>query len=204
MQPICYFVREERSMRVAKCFHSGCMSLRTIKRASRKLRRSERVQRSTIEKIAEENLAKIAEKKIAELLFERCIGTFYIVRGLNGTVHHRNGIFAVLDCGRMATIPQGAFAACKVRRNLERNSMITPMDEKVGKENAFSERPPLEGAYPMLYQTLVLLYFSDCVSDFGSKKKSQIYFVTNYRRLINFLDECLLKMFILTMSKFRR
>ncbi|XP_029033874.1 uncharacterized protein LOC114871744 [Osmia bicornis bicornis] len=109
-------------MRISKCFYSGCMSLRTITPASRKLRRFKIVQQSKIEKIAEENLAKIAEKKIAELLFERCI-----------------------DCGRMATIPQGAFAVCKVRRNLERNSMITPMDEKVGKETAFSERPPLEG-----------------------------------------------------------
>ena len=50
----------------------------------------------------------------------------------------------------MAAIPQGAFAACKVRCNLERNDMIKlkpPMKErgKAGKEGTFNMRPPLEG-----------------------------------------------------------
>ncbi|CAL7946934.1 unnamed protein product [Xylocopa violacea] len=63
------------------------------------------------------------KRKIAELLFENCS-----------------------DCARMAAIPQGAFAACKVRRNLERDAMITTMErENAGKENAFNMRPPLEG-----------------------------------------------------------
>ncbi|XP_017887011.1 uncharacterized protein LOC108629123 [Ceratina calcarata] len=65
-----------------------------------------------------------AKKKIAELLFENCT-----------------------DCSRMAAIPQGAFAACKVRRNLQRNSMITSIEdrERTGKESKFNMRPPLEG-----------------------------------------------------------
>lgn len=110
-------------MRIFKCLDSGCMRLRTNLRENRKLRKAKGIHPET-KKVAEENLAKIVQRKIAELLFENCF-----------------------DCGRMAIIPQGAFAACKVRRNLERNSMITPIEEneKVGKENVFSERPPLEG-----------------------------------------------------------
>lgn len=60
----------------------------------------------------------------------------------------------------MAAIPQGAFAACKVRNNLERNALITSMEkeEKTGKENTFNKRPPLEGTYQLLnYQLLILL-----------------------------------------------
>lgn len=47
----------------------------------------------------------------------------------------------------MAAIPQGAYAVCKVRHNLERNSLITPIEkrEKPGKENIFNVRPPVEG-----------------------------------------------------------
>lgn len=49
----------------------------------------------------------------------------------------------------MAAIPQGAYAVCKVRHNLERNSLITPIEkrEKPGKENIFNVRPPVEGVY---------------------------------------------------------
>lgn len=63
-------------------------------------------------------------KKFAELLFENCA-----------------------DCKRMAAIPQGAFAACKVRDNRGRSSLITMMEEKenVGSESIFNARPPLEG-----------------------------------------------------------
>ncbi|XP_076282600.1 uncharacterized protein LOC143210041 [Lasioglossum baleicum] len=51
----------------------------------------------------------------------------------------------------MASIPQGAFAACKVRRNLERNTMIThSMDrkEKAGKEALFNSRLSEEDREP--------------------------------------------------------
>lgn len=54
-----------------------------------------------------------------------------------------------IDCKRMAAIPQGAFAACKVRDNRGRSSLITMMEEKenVGSESIFNARPPLEGIY---------------------------------------------------------
>lgn len=47
----------------------------------------------------------------------------------------------------MAAIPQGAFAACKVRYNEERTISMSTMEgkEKTGKENIFNSRPPLEG-----------------------------------------------------------
>lgn len=76
--------------------------------------------------ICEESVRTISVKRrLADLLFDIC-----------------------KDCERMAAIPQGAFAACKVRCNLERNDMIKPPmkeREKVGKEGTFNMRPPLEG-----------------------------------------------------------
>ncbi|OAD59706.1 hypothetical protein WN48_08875 [Eufriesea mexicana] len=75
-------------------------------------------------KICNEEVSISVKRKLAELLFDSC-----------------------KDCKRMAAIPQGAFAACKVRNNLERNALITSMEEKEkgGKENTFNMRPPLEG-----------------------------------------------------------
>lgn len=57
----------------------------------------------------------------------------------------------------MASIPQGAFAACKVRCNRERNTTISRMEkkEKSCKENTFNMRPPLEGTY-QTYQWRIL------------------------------------------------
>lgn len=45
----------------------------------------------------------------------------------------------------MASIPQGAFAAWKVRCNEELAVSIPTMDRKEKKENIFNPRPPLEG-----------------------------------------------------------
>lgn len=47
----------------------------------------------------------------------------------------------------MAAIPQGAFAACKVRYNEKRAISMSVMEgkEKTSKENIFNSRPPLEG-----------------------------------------------------------
>ncbi|EFN89380.1 hypothetical protein EAI_00311 [Harpegnathos saltator] len=47
----------------------------------------------------------------------------------------------------MAAIPQGAFAAFKVRYNEERAISMSTIEgkEKIGKENVFNSRPPLEG-----------------------------------------------------------
>lgn len=64
----------------------------------------------------------------------------------------------------MAAIPQGAFAACKVRRNLERNAMITPPieeREKVGKENTYNMRPPSEGTY-QIHEVSIIYYILGC------------------------------------------
>lgn len=55
----------------------------------------------------------------------------------------------LLDCGKMAAIPQGAFAACKVRYNEERAFSMSTMEgnDKTGKENVFNSRPSLEGNF---------------------------------------------------------
>ncbi|KOC60476.1 hypothetical protein WH47_07834 [Habropoda laboriosa] len=106
-----------------KSFDRGCMKFGALKK-SRKLWRIKGVEPPKIE-VCEGKAATISVKEeIAELLFENCS-----------------------DCIRMAAIPQGVFAACKVRNNHERNVMIRPMEEreKGGKENIFNMRPPLEG-----------------------------------------------------------
>ncbi|CAK9811935.1 hypothetical protein ANTQUA_LOCUS7023 [Anthophora quadrimaculata] len=110
-------------MIVSRNFVRGCMKFGPLKK-SRKLRRIKIVQPSKINTYKGETATISVEQKIAELLFETCS-----------------------DCMRMAAIPQGAFAACKVRNNLERNVMITPIRGrgKGGKENIFNMRPPLEG-----------------------------------------------------------
>ncbi|XP_076627037.1 uncharacterized protein LOC143344657 [Colletes latitarsis] len=112
-------------MPVLKYFRRGCMRFGTIKHRNRKLRKLVRNQFPGTKIIGEGRSQKIITKKeIVELLFEICT-----------------------DCKRMAAIPQSAFAACKVHRNLERNSLITRMEEreKPGKETMFNMRPPLEG-----------------------------------------------------------
>lgn len=45
----------------------------------------------------------------------------------------------------MATIPQGAFAACKVRNNNERAVSMREEKDRPGKESVFNSRPLLEG-----------------------------------------------------------
>lgn len=80
----------------------------------------------------------VAEKEIAELLFETCTG-----------------------CKKMAAIPQGALTACKVRRNLERNTMIThPIEkkEKTGKDVLYNARLSVEGREltPMKYNSKLM------------------------------------------------
>lgn len=54
-----------------------------------------------------------------------------------------------VDCGKMSSIPQGAFAAWKVRCNDEYAVSISAMEKKEKteekKENIFTPRPPLEG-----------------------------------------------------------
>lgn len=106
---------------VSRIPNCNCMRIRGLK-PHRKLLNTGEVSKI---KISEGKVAATsAKQKIAELLLENCS-----------------------DCSRMAAIPQGAFAACKVRRNLKRNSMITSMEdrEKTGKESKFNMRPPLEG-----------------------------------------------------------
>ncbi|XP_011879507.1 PREDICTED: uncharacterized protein LOC105568433 [Vollenhovia emeryi] len=69
---------------------------------------------------------RFTRKQITELLFESCI-----------------------DCGKMSTIPQGAFAVWKVRSNNEHIVSMSAMEKKENteekKENIFNSRPPLEG-----------------------------------------------------------
>ncbi|XP_076755622.1 uncharacterized protein LOC143426236 [Xylocopa sonorina] len=109
-------------MIVLRNFDRGCMRFLAFEQ-DQKLRTIVGDQRPKI-KIYESRASTIsAKRRIAELLFESCS-----------------------DCARMAAIPQGAFAVCKVRRNLERDAMITAMErENAGKENVFNMRPPLEG-----------------------------------------------------------
>ncbi|XP_050472842.1 uncharacterized protein LOC126864946 [Bombus huntii] len=102
----------------------GCMKFETLKQGREFLWVKE-FQHFKIKIREESATTRSVKRSLADLLFEIC-----------------------KDCERMAAIPQGAFAACKVRRNLERNAMITsPIEEreKVGKENTFNMRPPSEG-----------------------------------------------------------
>ncbi|XP_014476713.1 PREDICTED: uncharacterized protein LOC106745534 [Dinoponera quadriceps] len=98
----------------------GCMRLETIPK--RETRRARRDRRSTASLGTRTEF--IRNSQIKELLFENCI-----------------------DCGKMAAIPQGAFAACKVHYNEERAISMSAMEgkEKAGKESLFNSRPPLEG-----------------------------------------------------------
>ncbi|XP_076653644.1 uncharacterized protein LOC143359544 [Halictus rubicundus] len=108
----------------------GCMRFRATRHQTRRSKRlgSEARLRAaeTISVAKTKNI--ITKREIAELLFETCT-----------------------DCKKMAAIPQGAFTACKVRCNLERDSMIThSMDqkEKAGKEALFNARLSEEGREP--------------------------------------------------------
>ncbi|XP_053994538.1 uncharacterized protein LOC128884893 [Hylaeus volcanicus] len=111
-------------MTVSKYFHRSCTRFDTIEHQNRKLRKLVRVHFPGAKIIGEGTTRKIITKReIAELLFETCT-----------------------DCKRMTAIPQGMFAAYKVRRNIERNSLMRMEErEKTGKENAFNMRPPGEG-----------------------------------------------------------
>lgn len=75
-------------------------------------------------KVAPTTRRQLTKRQLTELFFENCI-----------------------DCEKMATIPQGAFAACKVRCNKQRIS-IPIIDEQEGtkkKDNRSNLKPPLEG-----------------------------------------------------------
>ncbi|XP_015434331.1 PREDICTED: uncharacterized protein LOC107190111 [Dufourea novaeangliae] len=112
-------------MTVFELFDRDCMWFRAIWYPYRRLNSVFRGPLPEIKTTGDRNPKKIITKKeIAELLFESCTA-----------------------CKKMAAIPQGAFAACKVRRNLERNTVITPIEEKEksGKENMFNVRSPQQG-----------------------------------------------------------
>ncbi|XP_006612100.1 uncharacterized protein LOC102680164 [Apis dorsata] len=116
-------------------------------------------------RICEERATVInVKRKLAKLLFETCE-----------------------DCKRMASIPQGAFAACKVRRNRERNAMISRMEkkEKSCKENTFNMRPPLEGweLTPLKYNSKLMnsiwgLYNRYSVHNFKKNNSNEGVFKT--------------------------
>ncbi|KYN06701.1 PREDICTED: uncharacterized protein LOC108782832 [Cyphomyrmex costatus] len=80
---------------------------------------------------------RFTRRQITELLFENCI-----------------------DCGKMASIPQSAFAVCKVRCNEEQIVSIMKKKEKTEekKENVFNPRPPLEGweLMPLKYNSKLM------------------------------------------------
>ncbi|XP_011063127.1 PREDICTED: enoyl-CoA hydratase domain-containing protein 3, mitochondrial-like [Acromyrmex echinatior] len=65
-----------------------------------------------------------------------------------------------LDCGKMASIPQSAFAVCKVRYNEEQTVSMMKKKEKTEekKENVFNPRPPLEGweLMPLKYNSKLM------------------------------------------------
>lgn len=103
----------------------GCMRLGAVPRYDNQEHRKIQGAQLPAGRKCREDLRRIFTKKqIRELLFENCI-----------------------DCGKMAAIPLGAFAACKVRANRERSFLISPDEEKEkpGKEFAYNCRPPLEG-----------------------------------------------------------
>ena len=87
----------------------SCMKFETLKQVREFLWVKE-FQHLKIKICEESATTRSVKRRLADLLFEIC-----------------------KDCERMAAIPQGAFAACKVRRNLERNAMITPPIEEKGK-----------------------------------------------------------------------
>lgn len=57
----------------------------------------------------------------------------------------------------MATIPQGAFAACKVRNNNERAVSMREEKDRPGKESVFNSRPLLEGKPRLQARDTVLI-----------------------------------------------
>ncbi|XP_076282547.1 uncharacterized protein LOC143210014 [Lasioglossum baleicum] len=107
----------------------SCMRFRATRHRTRRSKRLGEGRLAGVETISVGKTKNIITKReIAELLFETCTG-----------------------CKKMAAIPQGAFTACKVRCNLERNTMITHnMDqkEKAGKEALFNARLSEEGREP--------------------------------------------------------
>ncbi|XP_078044785.1 uncharacterized protein LOC144474109 [Augochlora pura] len=117
----------------------SCMKFRVTRYQGR------RSKRAAVDRFAEIKITGVGKtkdivvkKEIAELLFETCTG-----------------------CKKMAAIPQGALTACKVRRNLERNTMIShPIDkkEKTGKDVLFSSRLSVEGREltPMKYNSKLM------------------------------------------------
>lgn len=102
---------------------AGCLRLEASRRI--KIRRTDRdKKRRSTTKASLATRRRFTRRQITELLFESCI-----------------------DCGKMS-IPQGAFAAWKVRCNEDAVSM-SAMEEKKKteekRENIFNPRPPLEG-----------------------------------------------------------
>ncbi|XP_012228478.1 uncharacterized protein [Linepithema humile] len=102
----------------------GCMRSDVIRRIG--TRRAGRDQKkNSTPKATLTTRRQLTKRQLTELFFENCI-----------------------DCEKMATIPQGAFAACKVRCNEERiisKSTIEKKERTEKKENIFNSRPPLEG-----------------------------------------------------------
>nr|XP_033321814.1 uncharacterized protein LOC117217973 [Megalopta genalis] len=118
----------------------SCMRFRATRYQGRRSGRRAAVGRPAEATITGVEKAKniVTKKEIAELLFETCTG-----------------------CKKMAAIPQSALTACKVRRNLERNTMIShPVDkkEKAGKDVLFNARLSVEGREltPMKYNSKLM------------------------------------------------
>lgn len=104
---------------------SSCMRLGTTpKFDTQGHRKVEGIQLPAGRKIRENLRGILTKKQIRELLFENCF-----------------------ECGKMAAIPQGAFAACKVRANRDRSFLTLPNEEreKPEKESTHNPRSPLEG-----------------------------------------------------------
>lgn len=94
----------------------------TRKHKTRKERKAENTEVPQEIKINQKSRGKLCRKYVSAWIFENCI-----------------------DCTRMSAIPQGAFAACKVRDNLERGVPLSHMNnEEVTNENLRNPRPMLQ------------------------------------------------------------
>lgn len=101
----------------------SCMRLETVPKVETR-RAGRNKERNSTANASLASRRNFTRRQITELFFENCI-----------------------ECGKMAAIPQGAFAACKIHWNEERAILMSMMEgeEKTGKENMFNPRPPLEG-----------------------------------------------------------
>ncbi|XP_001120447.3 uncharacterized protein LOC724558 [Apis mellifera] len=145
-----------------KCVRRGCMKFAILKQNRKSWWKSQDNPKTRI--FEERAIVTSVKRKLAKLLFEICE-----------------------DCKRMASIPQGAFAACKVRCNRERNATISRMEkkEKSCKENTFNMRPPLEGweLTPLKYNSKLMnsiwgLYNRYSVHNFKKNNSNEGVFET--------------------------